>query len=44
MKIVVDEPRYPLTMIDFPAVTVCPVNKIMYSKAVNLVLKYVTVD
>ncbi|VVC38399.1 Epithelial sodium channel [Cinara cedri] len=38
MKIVVDDPRYPLAKIDFPAVTICPINKIMYSKALKLVL------
>lgn len=40
MKIVVDDPRYPLAKIDFPAITICPINKIMYSKALDLVLKY----
>lgn len=39
MEIVIDNPRYPLNNIDFPAVTICPINKIMYSKALNLVLK-----
>ncbi|KAI5743796.1 hypothetical protein M8J77_022215 [Diaphorina citri] len=32
-EIVVDNPHYPLGKIDFPAVTVCPVNKVMLSKA-----------
>lgn len=41
MKIVVDDARYPLTKIDFPAVTICPINKIVYSRAANLVLKYI---
>lgn len=41
MKIVVDDPRYPLAKIDFPAVTICPINKIMYSKALDLILKYI---
>lgn len=41
MKIVVDNPRYPLPKIDFPAVTICPINKIIYSKALKLVLKYI---
>lgn len=40
MEIAVDDPRYPLTKIDFPAVTICPISKIIYSKALNLVLKY----
>ncbi|CAH0389379.1 unnamed protein product [Bemisia tabaci] len=31
-QIVVDNPRYPLAKIDFPAVTICPINKVMYSK------------
>lgn len=41
MKIVVDDPRYPLAKIDFPAITICPINKIMYSRALEFVLKYV---
>jgi len=39
MEIVVDDPRYPLTKIDFPAVTFCTVNKVMYSKAVRAILR-----
>lgn len=39
MEIIVDNPRYPLSKIDYPAVTICPINKIMYSKALKLVLK-----
>ncbi|XP_025198205.1 pickpocket protein 19-like [Melanaphis sacchari] len=38
MEIIVDDPRYPLIKIDFPAVTICPISKIVYSKALNLVL------
>ncbi|KAL5237348.1 hypothetical protein ACI65C_004758 [Semiaphis heraclei] len=38
MEIAVDDPRYPLSKIDFPAVTVCPISKIIYSKALKLVL------
>ncbi|XP_022166699.1 sodium channel protein Nach-like isoform X2 [Myzus persicae] len=38
MEIAVDDPRYPLTKIDFPAVTICPISKIIYSKALKLVL------
>ncbi|KAF0757667.1 pickpocket protein 19-like, partial [Aphis craccivora] len=38
MEITVDDPRYPITKIDFPAVTICPISKIMYSKALDLVL------
>ncbi|XP_029341727.1 pickpocket protein 19-like isoform X2 [Acyrthosiphon pisum] len=38
MEVAVDDPRYPLTKIDFPAVTICPINKIIYSKALELVL------
>ncbi|KAL4103731.1 hypothetical protein QTP88_019075 [Uroleucon formosanum] len=38
MKVAVDDPRYPLTKIDFPAVTICPISKIIYSKALKLVL------
>uniref|UniRef100_A0A2S2QM05 Sodium channel protein Nach n=1 Tax=Sipha flava TaxID=143950 RepID=A0A2S2QM05_9HEMI len=41
MEVVIDNPRYPLNYIDFPAVTICPINKIMYSKALSLVLKYI---
>lgn len=40
MQIVVDDPRYPLSKIDFPAVTICSVNKIIYSKAKALILRY----
>jgi len=39
MQIVVDNPRYPLSKIDFPAVTICSVNKILYSKAKSLILR-----
>ncbi|XP_060844346.1 pickpocket protein 19-like [Rhopalosiphum padi] len=38
MEITVDDPRFPLTKIDFPAVTICPISKIVYSKALDLVL------
>ncbi|XP_015371445.1 PREDICTED: pickpocket protein 19-like [Diuraphis noxia] len=38
MEIAVDDPHYPLTKIDFPAVTICPISKIIYSKALKLVL------
>ncbi|XP_022177700.1 sodium channel protein Nach-like [Myzus persicae] len=38
MQIVVDNPRYPLSKIDFPAVTICSMNKILYSKAKRLIL------
>ncbi|XP_026689183.1 zinc finger protein ush [Diaphorina citri] len=31
-QIVVDNPRYPLEKVDYPAVTVCPINKSLYSK------------
>lgn len=40
MEIVVDDPRYPLSKIDFPAITFCTTNKIVYSKAKQLILKY----
>lgn len=40
MQIVVENPRYPLSKIDFPAITFCSINKIMYSKAKKLILKY----
>lgn len=40
MQILVDNPRYPLSKIDFPAVTICSINKILYSKAKKLILKY----
>ncbi|XP_050426692.1 pickpocket protein 11-like [Adelges cooleyi] len=32
-NIVIEDPRYPLSEIDFPAITVCSNNNIMYSKA-----------
>ncbi|XP_026816067.1 sodium channel protein Nach-like [Rhopalosiphum maidis] len=38
MQIVVDDPRFPLSKIDFPAVTICSINKILYSKAKRLIL------
>ncbi|XP_027847543.2 sodium channel protein Nach-like [Aphis gossypii] len=38
IQIVVDDPRFPLSKIDFPAVTICSINKILYSKAKRLVL------
>lgn len=40
IQIVVDNPRFPLSKIDFPAITFCSVNKILYSKAKELILKY----
>lgn len=39
-EIIVDDPRYSLNKIDFPAITVCSVNKILYSKAKQFILKY----
>ncbi|KAI5703920.1 hypothetical protein M8J75_000098 [Diaphorina citri] len=35
-EIVVDNPHYPLGKIDFPAVTVCPVNKVMLKLGPNI--------
>ncbi|XP_050426691.1 sodium channel protein Nach-like [Adelges cooleyi] len=43
MQIVVDDPRYPLSKIDFPAITICSINKIMYSK-VNALISTFTND
>lgn len=40
IQIVVDDPRFPLSKIDFPAITICSVNKILYSKAKKLILEY----
>lgn len=40
MQIILDNPRYPLSKIDFPAITICSINKILYSKANKLFLKY----
>ncbi|KAI5743302.1 hypothetical protein M8J77_016647 [Diaphorina citri] len=34
-RIVVDNPRYPLERTDFPAVTICPINKALYNKSVT---------
>ncbi|XP_050528842.1 sodium channel protein Nach-like [Daktulosphaira vitifoliae] len=38
VQVVVDDPRYPLSKIDFPALTICPINKILYSKTKALSL------
>ncbi|KAK7576723.1 hypothetical protein V9T40_013009 [Parthenolecanium corni] len=36
IQVTIDDPRYPLSKIDFPAITVCPVNKVLFSKAEKL--------
>lgn len=41
-EIVLEDPRYPLSEIDFPAVTICSVNKVLYSKAKKFILEYDT--
>ncbi len=40
-QITIDNPRYPISKIDFPAVTLCPVNKVSHSKMIKLMERYV---